>query len=37
MSKGDFDTELEMRAYWEQCYKIALSGEYNMFVVPDSS
>ena len=32
-----FDTELEMRAHWEQCHKIALSEEYNMFVVPDSS
>ena len=32
-----FDTELEMRAHWEQCHKIALSEEYLMLVVPDSS
>ena len=40
MSKGDFvciDTELEMRAHWEQCHKIALSEEFLMLVVPDSS
>ena len=32
-----FDTELEMRAHWEQCHKIALSEEYLMLVFPDSS
>ena len=32
-----FDTELEMRAHWEQCHEIALSEEYLMLVVPDSS
>ena len=32
-----FDKGLEMRAHWEQCHKIALTEEYNMFVLPDSS
>ena len=26
-----------MRAHWEQCHKIALTEEYNMFVLADSS
>ena len=32
-----FDTELEVRAHWEKCHKIALTEEFNMFVLPDSS
>ena len=31
-----FDTELEMRAHWEKCHKIALTEKFNMFVLPDS-
>ena len=26
-----------MRAHWEKCHKIALTEEYNMFVLLDSS
>ena len=32
-----FATELEMRVHWDKCYKITLTEEFNMFVVPDSS
>ena len=32
-----YDTELEMRAHWEKCHKIALTEEFNMLVLPDST